>query len=280
MQIIDVEQGSKEWLELRRLKIGASDAGVIMGVDPYKNVLQLWEEKILGKSGFVSSAMRRGSRLEPIARDIIEKSHNITYSPIVLQSDEYSWMIASLDGYNEEQKKIIEIKCPNDETFNNIIESRDIPLHWVCQMQHQMCVTGLSECLLVVFNGVYCFGRVIRRDDSQINNIIEKEREFFNSLNSWEPPETSLKERTDLEMVEAMHAYLDAVEARKEAEELEKICKEGIIYLSNGESCKCVGKTVRKIIKKGTVDYSKIDILNDMDLSKYRKEPVEYWKIS
>lgn len=35
----------EEWLELRRRGIGGSDASVIMGVNLYRSILQLWEEK-------------------------------------------------------------------------------------------------------------------------------------------------------------------------------------------------------------------------------------------
>ena len=34
-----------EWLELRREGIGGSDASVVMGENPYRSILQLWEEK-------------------------------------------------------------------------------------------------------------------------------------------------------------------------------------------------------------------------------------------
>ena len=35
----------EEWLQLRRKGIGGSDASVIMGKNPYRSILQLWEEK-------------------------------------------------------------------------------------------------------------------------------------------------------------------------------------------------------------------------------------------
>ena len=34
-----------EWHNLRKKGIGGSDAGVIIGKNKYKNILQLWEEK-------------------------------------------------------------------------------------------------------------------------------------------------------------------------------------------------------------------------------------------
>lgn len=35
----------EEWLQYRRCGIGGSDASVVMGENPWRSVLQLWEEK-------------------------------------------------------------------------------------------------------------------------------------------------------------------------------------------------------------------------------------------
>ncbi len=52
-------QHSNEWLELRKNKIGASDAPIIMKVSPWKTPYRLWEEK-LGLTECVSNqAMKR-----------------------------------------------------------------------------------------------------------------------------------------------------------------------------------------------------------------------------
>ena len=36
----------EQWLRLRKRGIGGSDAGVIMGVSPYRSILELYEDKI------------------------------------------------------------------------------------------------------------------------------------------------------------------------------------------------------------------------------------------
>lgn len=286
MEIIDIAQGTSEWNELRRHKIGASDCPVICGVDPYRTPIQLWEEKISGKKQFVSSAMRRGTELESVARDLIQKSHCAIYIPIVVQSDQYDWMIASLDGYDEERQKILEIKCPNEETFIKVAHFSDVPIHWLYQMQHQMFVTGLQECSLAVFNGTYCAEVCVKRDNVLIEEIITKEQAFYDSLINFDPPSGPLPKKED---GETMEAVLAAVELRdkiaskrnelKELEEEYEIHKEGLSFMSNDESFECKGYQVRKIVRPGNIDYAKIDILRNIDLSKFRKSPTIYWRI-
>ncbi len=102
--------------------------------------------------------------------------------PLVVQHDEHEWMIASLDGYNESTKKGIEIKCPGDKLFNQIIIERKIPKHYIYQIQHQMAVTVLHTWSLIVFNGVYFEEFHVDRDEDIIQELIAKEQRFYQSL--------------------------------------------------------------------------------------------------
>jgi len=56
-------------LSLRATRVGASEVGAIMGLDPFRGPMAVWERIALGKTTEPSSAMRLGSELEiPIAR--------------------------------------------------------------------------------------------------------------------------------------------------------------------------------------------------------------------
>ena len=95
-------QQTPEWLELRRKKIGASDAPCIMGVSPWKTPYELWLEKLTGKEQSQTWAMKEGIRKEEEARTEFEKQTGIIVFPKVLISDKYDWMMASLDGIDIE----------------------------------------------------------------------------------------------------------------------------------------------------------------------------------
>src|SRR5271170_1345030 len=113
-------QNTPEWLEMRRNKIGASDAPIIMQVSPWKTPYQLWEEKLgIAKQKQISYEMQRGTNLEEIARQEFEKMTGLIIFPQVVQHPNFEWMIASLDGIDLAHENIVEIKCPgiNDHQY-------------------------------------------------------------------------------------------------------------------------------------------------------------------
>jgi predicted phage-related endonuclease len=187
--------------------------------------------------------------------------------------------MASLDGYCPESKRLIEIKCPNDKIFQEFTESGVIPEYYLWQIQHQLCVTELQECTLVLFNGEICSEVVIKRDEAMISKLVEKEYQFYQSMINFTPIDSPLVVREDEDMKEAVAAYEIAKAARIEAQELERICFDGIIYLANEKNCICNGKEIKKMYRTGSVDYKKIDELKNIDLNKYRRPPVEFWVI-
>jgi hypothetical protein len=67
---------------------------------------------------------------------------------------------------------------------------------------------------------------------------------------------------------------------RKELEELEKIAKKELIVLSNNKTATGGKFIFMRDERKGSVDYSKIPELQNVDLDSYRKKPSEIWKLT
>ena len=138
MKIISLAQGSQEWLDWRKTRITATDASVIMGVNPFKNVSTLWKEKLdIVAAPTANERMLRGQELEPVARQLFIEETGIDVEPLVVESDEFYWMGASLDGINDTRKIIIEIKCPSSDTHLLAVDGSIRPYYMV-QMQHQL----------------------------------------------------------------------------------------------------------------------------------------------
>ena len=61
MSIIPLEQGSAKWLEYRKSKVMATDSPILLGSNPWRTPIELWEEKLgLREPQPLNDAMRRG----------------------------------------------------------------------------------------------------------------------------------------------------------------------------------------------------------------------------
>lgn len=156
MRVLNLGQGSADWLAWRIGGLGASDAPVLMGVSPYATREQLLDEKITGKRRETEFAMRRGNRLEPTARALYELERGVKAPPVCVLHDDYPWMMSSLDGLvteefdAPEEARIVEIKCwrwqNHDLCLCGIVPDEVYP-----QIQHQLMTTSLDHCDLVSY---------------------------------------------------------------------------------------------------------------------------------
>ena len=185
MKIIEFQggQGSQSWLQWRRSKITATDAGIILGLNNFKNMHQLWQEKM----GFIdpepeNESMKRGQLLEPIARAQLSAQLGINFQPVVIESDDYPWMGASLDGIEQEKCCICEIKCMKLHKHLKVSRETLDPCHYA-QMQHQLACSGYDSCIYQSWHDNETIEQSIYfkvfRDDEYIKNMIEKEKQFF-----------------------------------------------------------------------------------------------------
>ena len=274
-----MEQRSEAWHVLRKKKIGSSDAPIIMGVSPWKTPLELWEEKIgLRKNVYQTFAMQRGNELEPIALDLYNQTEERECKPAILFHKEYDFMMASLDGYDGET--IVEIKCPGKKDHASAAEGR-IPDKYYPQLQHQMMVAGVDRMDYFSYHeDSYFLLEVVANEEYQ-EELLEKEKEFWDCVKTFSPPSPTdlyfckndaLWESVASEWKEAKE-YLDI------AKERESALRERLISLADNRNCLGSGVKVTKNERLGTIDYSKIKELEDIDLNIYRKEPIVSWTI-
>ena len=143
----------EEWLDVRRGYIGGSEISAVVGRNPYKSNLELWQEKTglitpedIGDKPYV----RYGHDAEPLLRDMFALDfpeyivdywdNNIWINP------RFPFAHASLDGWLTEKdtgrKGILEIKT------TNILQSQQkekwngrIPDNYYCQVLWYLMVT-------------------------------------------------------------------------------------------------------------------------------------------
>lgn len=197
MRIINIEQGSQAWLDWRKSKITATDASVILRSNKYSNPRIMWEEKMdLIRPKLPNKHMQRGRTLEPVARDLFIKQTGIHVEPLVVEHDEFFWMGASLDGIDECEDILVEIKCPMIGGHVAALIYGEILPMYKAQMQHQLFVTDAQICYYVTYNEQTEEKLSIievTRDENFIQEMVEAEEAFYKEFmcGSFKCPEES-----------------------------------------------------------------------------------------
>lgn len=177
--MIQLKQGSSQWLKFRQEGIGASDAIILSGLSPWRTKKELWEEKLgLIDPQPVNSSMQRGMILEPSARKCYEKMTGIDVVDCIKVSKEFPWMFASLDGISLDQKTIVEIKCTSKKN-HELAKNGQIPAYYMPQIQHQLYVCELDSCHYFSFDGRDGILVIVNRCDIYIKKLLELEKEFY-----------------------------------------------------------------------------------------------------
>lgn len=156
MKILNIVQGSNEWLDARKEHFTASDASAMMNESKYKTRDQLLREK-KGWSEPVSKAKQaifdKGHETEELAREIIETNYLEEFAPIVGSVEVQGLkLLASLDGLSESQDLIYEHKLYNAVLAENVKHSvLEASHYW--QLEHQCLVFGVDKVLFVTSDG-------------------------------------------------------------------------------------------------------------------------------
>jgi predicted phage-related endonuclease len=194
-----VQQGSDEWILARLGKLTASRFHEAVARKKggwadsrYSYMLELRWERMSGQQfpRFANDHMRRGTELEPMAReeyarrskDVVERIVEVGFvrHPIVEDSG------ASPDGLVGEHG-LVEIKCPAPHTHLATLDGAPIKLAYQLQMQWTMACTGRKWCDFVSFDpnlGDPHNLKIIRidRDDAQIEEMENQAVEFLHEL--------------------------------------------------------------------------------------------------
>lgn len=283
-------QGSKEWLDLRKTKITATDASIIMKASKWKTPLQLYNEKTSPDGAtYLSEAMRRGIELEPIARDLFTFKTGIKLIDkddprnVVINPDK-PWMMASFDGISECGKYSVEIKCPMPNSYDHYLaRNREIPPMYYPQVQHQIECLKPQAHFFMVFDGFDGDPFDVAKNPSYIENMIEEELKFYILLHNKTPPEPGdgdYIDRTDHAWLHRATQINEKLQTIKMMESQVEFLKGELIELSGGLNCKGGGVSLSQVQRKGHVDYAKIPQLQGMDLESYRKPSSTSWRIN
>lgn len=203
----------EEWLAARKNHIGGSDASACVGMNPYKDNVQLWEEKtglVIPEDISDKRYVQYGLRAEEHLRELFAldyPQYQIFYDDNnMFTNTDYPWMHASLDGElvdSDGRRGVLEIKTTNilqsmqQEKWND-----RIPDNYFCQVLHYLAVTGYDFAVLKAQLKREWSGEVrlatkhyfIERKDVEedIRFLVEAEKRFWNCVSAGRRPDLIL----------------------------------------------------------------------------------------
>jgi putative phage-type endonuclease len=274
MRKIAMLQNTDDWEKLREGKIGASDANIIMGLSDFCTPRELFLKKKgrfsedENKSTFVQD---KGHRLEEKCRALFELDTFMDWPPVVAVHSEYSWFMASLDGFNEEVYENWENKYVGQEDFEQV-KNGHMLAHYMPQVQAQMIVTGARFCNFNVVtedkeakeNGEFPYKRAVLRvlydEDYCANALMPALFQFQNYLELDIVPPISKKDtlvQDDEELFMALETYRSAKESLEEWEKIAEKAKDLVFSLAKHNKVSCHGHKVTRSVSdpKMKIDY-------------------------
>jgi putative phage-type endonuclease len=200
----------EEWLAVRKTGIGSSDAGAAVGLNPYQSQLELWLIKT-GRDGDLpkidpndeTSPMYWGTLLEPIVASHYTRrtGNKVRRINAVLQhpDQDKSWMLANIDREVIGAADVQILECKTAGEFGSRLWRDGVPEYVVCQVQHQLAVTGKAAadvCVLICGQEIRVYR--IDRDDALIARLIELERQFWHYVETDTPPPADGSDSADV----------------------------------------------------------------------------------
>lgn len=271
--IVQLTQGSPEWLAYRKNMRNASETAAVLGVSPWQTPYQLWLLKTGRAETKTTAAMQRGTDMEPAARAAYEAETGNIMQPLVLQQGLYS---ASLDGMDLDGQLILEIKCPYkgeaSALWNEAVVGV-VPEHYRLQVMHQLMVSGAEIAHLYVFDGTRGLLLPIERDEDTMQRIRDGWDQFQVFMDSDSPPPLTDADtviRSDVAWTVAARAFSEAKAAVDSADAVLAQAREVLVALAQHPKEQGAGVSVTRYWKTGAIDYKRVPALQGLDLSGYR----------
>lgn len=173
----------EEWLELRQIGIGGSDAAAACGLSKWKSPAQLYIEKTcqIQKEEGESEHLRQGRDFEDyVAQRFCEETgKKVRRDNFMMADSEYPFLIADIDRRVVGEDAILECKTTTPYNRDKWADGA-IPIEYELQCLHYMSVTGARKCYIacLVFGTDFII-REIDWDDETIKMLRDKEIEFW-----------------------------------------------------------------------------------------------------
>ena len=276
VNVKDIDRST--WLEYRRAGIGGSDAAVIVGLNPFKSLSELYaDKKGLLPDKDDTEKMRIGRDLEEyVSKRFCEATgKKVRRNNFMCSKTGFPFLTANVDREIIGENAGLECKTTSNFSKNDF-ENGNIPLYYYCQCVHYMNVMEYDRMYLAVLVlGVGFYYYTIERNQNEIDALQTAEIAFWNDhIVPGIPPDgdgsesaemaTSVifrksdpeKEISIFDCEKYVHEYLELQTKIKELEKAANICKERIQSVLADAT---VGKTDRFTVTWRSCDTSRVD---------------------
>lgn len=185
----------EDWLAYRKDKIGASEAAIAVGLNPYQSPYELWlvktgqgepdpgiEDKI---------AVRAGHFMEPFIASLYQEETGEALmsegAHVVYPHKSIPYLFATPDWITAKRKPV-ELKCLGDRTGMEYVKGHTNDSHFI-QLQIQMACLGSDNGALAVLVGNREFVVTqFERDDEVLSDLSELLEHFMECVKVGTPP--------------------------------------------------------------------------------------------
>jgi putative phage-type endonuclease len=284
-KIIDLVQGSQDWLNYRRTRIGASEIGTILK----GKTNDLISEKIgYGKehNDFTKKLFADGHAWEDIIRKQINAENpDVQFEPVVIESLHNNRFFASLDGVDRNTFDFIEIKTTSRRAIIEQVMNREVPEEYAPQLAWQCAIIGgfqripISGTLYVLDKTTNNMYKLRFTYDANQNHLANAALGALNDLD--DAFSFSLSEQNVLnEIYERKKVVAEYQKLIDEEEAKIKFMAENLLKNYNATKLENEFCKIEYSTRKGSVDYSKIQELENVNLDLYRKPDTTFVKIT
>jgi putative phage-type endonuclease len=183
-EVIGDSRDRAEWLELRKLGLGGSDAPQALGLSPYGSQATLYLDKTTPEveDDGASPVTELGQFLEPFTLKKVAELYDAQgyeLDRLLYRNTERPWQLCTLDGMvykgTETIRAEMKTRAFDDEWQDSV------PADILCQVQHQIDVMGVDRMLLGVLFRVSGEAKwvEIERDEKFITKVLRPETEKF-----------------------------------------------------------------------------------------------------
>lgn len=197
MKILEIAQGTPEWLSARAGKVTASRIPDVMAKIKTGEAAarrdyraQIVAEILTGTpqgDTFTNDAMRWGTEQEPFARAAYEMASGFMVDQVgLVLHPTIDRAAASPDGIVD-MDGMVEIKCPKTATHLQYLLEKVVPTQYQPQMLWQMACTGAAWCDFVSFDprlpdDLQLFVVRFNRDQARIDAMESEVRAFLSEV--------------------------------------------------------------------------------------------------